>query len=152
MAFMAAFFFITFMAFMGGLSEAYYVLAALFLINNVFLAVAYFMMPKDEDGAIDDIVMPDERTALIPATRQSPVATPKKVSSPHDSPMMPTVSTEVGLPDTAPPPAATVGSGGKRLAGVSAEPCAHRFYRVHCASGYGQVEHGRDSPVVRWNA
>jgi hypothetical protein len=101
-----------------GLAEAYYVLAALSLINNVFLAVAYFMMPKDEDGAIDDIVMPDERTALIPATRQSPVATPKKVPSPHDSPMMPTVSTEVGLPDTAPPPAATVGTGGKRLAGV----------------------------------
>ena len=28
-------------------------MAALSLINNVFLAVAYFMMPKDEDGAID---------------------------------------------------------------------------------------------------
>merc|ERR1719482_2485721 len=48
-----------------GLAEAYYVLAALSLLNNVFLAVAYFMMPKDPE--IDDIVMPDERSALLPA-------------------------------------------------------------------------------------
>merc|ERR1719426_570190 len=76
------------------------------------------MMPVDPEDEIDDIVMPDERSALLPAAQKSPVQKEKKVPSPHDSPMMPTVSTEVGLPDTAPPPAATVGTGGKRLAGV----------------------------------
>merc|ERR1719486_685399 len=72
-----------------GLAEAYYVLAALSLINNFFLGAAYFMMPKDPEDAIDDIVMPDERSALLPATRQSPVPKAAKAPPPGDSPMMP---------------------------------------------------------------
>jgi hypothetical protein len=98
-----------------GLAEAYYVLAALSVINNVFLAGAYFMMPRDPE--IDDIVMPDERSALLPA-RQSPVPKTTKAPSPGDSPAMPTVSTEVGLPDTAPPAAASVGTQTQRLSRV----------------------------------
>jgi hypothetical protein len=100
-----------------GLAEAYYVLAALSLINNVFLAGAYFLMPRDGDDAIDDIVMPDERSALLPA-RQSPVPNSRKVPSPGDSPAMPTVGTEIGLPDTAPPAAASVGTQSQRLSRV----------------------------------
>lgn len=98
-----------------GLAEAYYVLAALSVINNVFLAGAYFIMPRDPE--IDDIVMPDERSALLPA-RQSPVPKTTKAPSPGDSPAMPTVSTEVGLPDTAPPAAASVGTQTQRLSRV----------------------------------
>merc|ERR1719238_797708 len=98
-----------------GLAEAYYVLAALSLLNNVFLAVVYFMMPKDPE--IDDIVMPDERSALLPA-RQSPVPKTTKAPSPGDSPAMPTVGTEIGLPDTAPPAAASVGTQAQRFGRV----------------------------------
>jgi len=99
-----------------GLAEAYYVLAALSILNNVFLAGAYFIMPTDPQDEIDDIVMPDERSALLPAARQSPVPkTSKKVPSPGNSPAMPTVSTEVGLPDTAPPADASVGTQTERL-------------------------------------
>jgi hypothetical protein len=104
-----------------GLAEAYYVLAALSVINNVFLVGAYFVMPTDPEDEIDDIVMPDERSALLPAARQSPVQkSPKapKAPSPGDSPAMPTVSTEVGLPDTAPPAGASVGTQGQRLGRV----------------------------------
>jgi hypothetical protein len=98
-----------------GLAEAYYVLAALSLINNVFLIGAYFMMPKDPEDEIDDIVMPDERSALLPAAQKSTVEKTAKAPSPRDSPAMPTVSTEVGLPDTAPPAAASVGTQAERL-------------------------------------
>jgi len=100
-----------------GLAEAYYVLAALSLINNVFLAVAYFLMPTDPEDEIDDIVMPDERSALLPA-RQSPVPKATKAPTPGDSPAMPTVGTEIGLPDTAPPAAASVGTQAQRLSRV----------------------------------
>merc|ERR1719426_522075 len=73
------------------------------------------MMPVDPEDEIDDIVMPDERSALLPAAQKSPVQKEKKVPSPRDSPAMPTVSTEVGLPDTAPPAAASVGTQTERL-------------------------------------
>jgi hypothetical protein len=100
-----------------GLAEAYYVLAGLSILNNVFLLGAYFLMPKDNSDEIDDIVMPDERSALLPA-RQSPVPKTTKAPSPGDSPAMPTVGTDIGLPDTAPPAAASVGTQTQRLSRV----------------------------------
>jgi hypothetical protein len=101
-----------------GLAEAYYVLAALSLLNNVFLVGAYFLMPKDPEDEIDDIVMPDERSALLPPARQSPVPKTTKAPSAGSSPAMPTVGTEAGLPDTAPPAAASVGTQTQRLSRV----------------------------------
>merc|ERR1719498_35845 len=42
-----------------GLAEAYYVLAGLSLLNNVFLLAAYYMMPRDADElGHDDVVFP----------------------------------------------------------------------------------------------
>jgi len=89
-----------------GLAEAYYVLAALSVLNSVFLVGVWFIMPTD---ALDhDIVaFPEEATALLHSSVAS--APSSRLPSPHASPKLPPSNSGV-LPDTA-PPAGVCGAG-----------------------------------------
>jgi len=96
-----------------GLAEAYYVLAGLSLLNNVFLLAAYFMMPKDPDelGQGDVVFPPSERTALLdPNARTDASRAPSACSTPT----LPQAD-RYGLPDTEPPAKARVSDRTERL-------------------------------------
>lgn len=95
-----------------GLAEAYYVLAAASLLNNVFLLGVWYLMPRDTQG--DDVVFPPpgERTALLgPEDKHS--RSPSPAPSAAASPQLPTAYG--ALPDTAPPARARVGDRSQRL-------------------------------------